>query len=74
MERMNKDNIESSINNWSFTSVNYWLFFIGITFILLGYLLMYTGGVNSFQSLTLSPILLVIGYCVIIPISIFYKK
>ncbi len=74
MERMNKDNIESSINNWSFTSVNYWLFFIGITFILLGYLLMYTGTVNSFQSLTLSPVLLVIGYCVIIPISIFYKK
>ena len=74
MEHMNKDNIESSIDNWSFTSVNYWLFFIGITFILLGYLLMYTGGVNSFQSLTLSPILLVIGYCVIIPISIFYKK
>ena len=74
MERMNKDNIGSSINNWSFTSINYWLFFIGITFILLGYLLMYTGTVNSFQSLTLSPVLLVIGYCVIIPISIFYKK
>jgi len=36
--------------------------------------LMYTGTVNSFQSLTLSPVLLVIGYCVIIPISIFYKK
>ena len=33
-----------------------------------------TGGVNSFQSLTLSPILLVLGYCVVIPISIFYKN
>ena len=74
MERTNKDNIENTMNNWSFESINYWLFFIGISFILFGYLLIYTGEVNSFQSLSLSPILLVIGYCVIIPISIFYKK
>ena len=74
MKHMNKERIQNSIENWSFTYVNYWLFFIGITFILIGYLIMYTGGVNSFQSLSLSPALLVIGYCIIIPISIFYKK
>lgn len=74
MKHMNKERIQNSMENWSFTYVNYWLFFIGITFILIGYLIMYTGGVNSFQTLSLSPALLVIGYCIIIPISIFYKK
>ena len=74
MKHMNKERIQNSIENWSFTYVNYWLFFIGITFILIGYLIMYTGGVNSFQTLSLSPALLVIGYCIIIPISILYKK
>ena len=74
MKHMNKERIQNPIEDWSFTYVNYWLFFIGITFILIGYLIMYTGGVNSFQTLSLSPALLVIGYCIIIPISIFYKK
>ena len=74
MEHVNKEKIENSIENWSFTYVNYWLFFIGIIFIITGYVIMYNGEVNSFASLTLSPILLVLGYCVIIPISIFYKK
>jgi len=74
MERMNKEKVENSIENWSFTYANYWLFFIGIIFIITGYILMYTGGVNSFQSLTLAPMLLVLGYCVIIPVSIFYKN
>ena len=70
MEHMNKEKVE----NWSFTYVNYWLFFIGIILIITGYILMHTGGVNSFQSLTLSPMLLVLGYCIIIPVSIFYKN
>ena len=74
MEHMNKEKVENSIENWSFTYVNYWLFFIGIIFIITGYILMHTGEVNSFQSLTLSPMLLVLGYCVIIPVSIFYKN
>ena len=61
-------------NNWSFTYVNYALFVIGIMIISVGYILMYTGEVSSYQSIKLSPLLLVIGYCVIIPISILYKK
>ena len=74
MKRMNKEKIESPIENWSFTYINYWLFFIGITFVIVGYIVMHTGGTNSFKSLTLAPILLVLGYCLIIPVSIFYKK
>ena len=74
MEHVNKEKVENPIENWSFTYANYWLFFIGIIFIITGYILMHTGGVNSFQSLTLSPMLLVLGYCIIIPVSIFYKN
>ena len=49
------------------------LFGIGILVIILGYIIMATGDVNSFQSVKLAPVLLVIGYLVIIPLSIFYK-
>ena len=48
-------------------------FAIGIAVVVLGYLLMAYGETTSFQSVKLAPILLVIGYCIIIPISIVYK-
>ena len=60
-------------NNWPFNKKNYLLFGIGILVIILGYVIMATGTVNSFQSVKLAPIILVIGYLVIIPLSIFYK-
>tara|TARA_Y100001970_G_C13987666_1_gene726529 strand:- start:55 stop:264 length:210 start_codon:yes stop_codon:yes gene_type:complete len=61
-------------NNWPFKKINYLLFAIGILVIILGYVLMATGEVDSFQSIKLAPIILLIGYMVIIPLSIFYKK
>ena len=73
MEHVNKEKVGNSIENWSFTYVNYWLFFIGIVFIITGYVLMHAGGVNSFQSLTLAPILLFIGYLFIIPFALIYQ-
>ena len=69
-ERKNIDNK----NDFSFTKINYMLFSIGILFILIGYLIMYTGETTSFQSTKLSPIILIFGYCIIIPISNLYKK
>ena len=33
-----------------------------------------TGELNSTQSLTVSPIILLIGYLVIFPVAIMYKK
>ena len=60
-------------NIWPFNKKNYLLFGIGILVIILGYVIMATGNVNSFQSVKLAPVLLVIGYLVIIPLSIFYK-
>ncbi|MBT3683021.1 MAG: hypothetical protein HOF29_06230 [Candidatus Marinimicrobia bacterium] len=41
--------------------------------IILGYIIMYSGETTSFQSVTLAPFVLVVGYCVIIPIAILYK-
>ncbi len=59
---------------WPFNKFNYLIFGIGVLTIVLGYLLMSTGKVDSFQSIRLSPFLLFIGYVILIPLSIFLKK
>jgi hypothetical protein len=59
---------------WPFKKNNYLIFGIGVLTIILGYVLMATGDVNSFQSVKLSPFILFIGYVILIPLSIFYKK
>ena len=61
-------------NNWPFKKINYLLFIIGVAIIALGYIVMGLGEVNSFQSVRIAPFILFIGYVIIIPISIFYKK
>ena len=68
----NKDNIKSK--DWSFTYVNYILFFVGVFTIIAGYLIMYLGETESIQSVKIAPFVLFIGYCVLIPISILYKS
>ena len=57
-----------------FKKQNYQLFGIGILVLILGYIAMAQPPWDSFWSLTLAPILLVLGYCVIIPIAILYRK
>lgn len=47
-----------------FGKLNYILLAIGLGFIVLGYIFLASG------SITIAPILLVIGYCVILPIGI----
>ena len=61
-------------NNWPFNKMNYLLFSIGISTVFSGYLIMVFGEVNSFLSIKIAPVILVIGYLIIIPVSIFYKK
>jgi len=58
---------------WTFTRKNYILFGIGILTIVAGYIIMASGEVNSFQSLTLSPIMLFLGYIIIIPAALLYR-
>ena len=59
--------------SWSFNKINYFLLFGGILLIILGYIIMSYGEVNSFQSLTLAPITLFFGYIILIPIALIYK-
>ena len=53
---------------------NYVILGAGILVIVAGYLAMLEGSVEGFLPLVLSPILLVTGYCVVIPIGIMYRK
>jgi hypothetical protein len=53
---------------------NFIILGIGLLVILLGYAAMYNAPVEGFLPLVVSPILLVLGYCVIIPIGILYRK
>ena len=64
----------NKITNWPFNKYNYILFFIGLFIIFTGYLIMKLGAVDSFQSVKLAPFFLIVGYLVLIPLSIFYKK
>ena len=73
MDRKNKDTNLPLFENWSFSSKNYLIFGIGLVLIILGYFIMVMGTVNSFQSLTLAPIMLFIGYIIIIPLALIYR-
>jgi hypothetical protein len=46
----------------------------GLAVILAGYLAMLEGSVEGFLPLVLAPILLVVGYCVVIPLGLLYKR
>ena len=70
---VNKDG-KHWLSELPFTKINYILFIAGLFVIILGYVLMGTGELNSTQSLTVSPIVLLIGYLVIFPVAIMYKK
>ena len=59
---------------WPYKRKNYLLFGVGVFVIIVGYLIMYLGEVNSFQSLVISPLLLLVGYLVIIPIDLIFRQ
>ena len=50
-----------------FTKTNYIIFLAGVAAISFGYIALGMG------SITLAPVLLVVGYCVIIPVAILYR-
>ncbi len=60
--------------SWTFTKINYVIFGIALLLIFLGYIVMATGSVNSNQSLTVAPILLFIGYLILIPVALIYRQ
>ena len=59
---------------WSFSKKNYVLFILGIISIVIGYIIMALGETYSFQSLSLAPVILTIGYLVLIPSALLYKE
>ena len=70
-----KDNNNKTVKfSWPYKRKNYLLFGVGVFVIIVGYLIMYLGDVNSFQSLVISPLLLLLGYLVVIPVALLYKK
>ncbi|HIB05187.1 MAG TPA: DUF3098 domain-containing protein [Candidatus Marinimicrobia bacterium] len=71
----NKDSESTTalFESWSFSTVNYALFGIGLALIILGYIVMANGEVNSFQSLTVAPIILFVGYIIFLPAALIYR-
>jgi dipeptide/tripeptide permease len=56
-----------------FKRKNWLVFALGMAVIGLGYFLLSIPPADGFWSLTMAPILLVVGYCVIIPAAILLK-
>jgi hypothetical protein len=71
MDNKNKKTLQFS---WPYKRKNYLLFGVGVFVIIVGYLVMYFGEVDSFQSLVISPLLLLAGYLVIIPMALLSIK
>ena len=53
---------------------NFIILGVGLLVIILGYVALSGNQVEGFSQLTVAPILLVLGYCVIIPVGIMYRK
>ncbi len=52
---------------------NFRIIGLGLAVVVAGYLVMLEGSVEGFLPLVAAPILLVVGYCVIIPFGIMYR-
>ncbi len=57
-----------------FDAINYRVFLAGIVIIIFGYIALMQGPHDSFLSLHLAPVLLVLGYCVLIPLAILLRS
>jgi hypothetical protein len=53
---------------------NFLILGAGLVVIAAGYLAMLEGSVEGFMPLVVAPILLVTGYCVLIPLGILYRQ
>ena len=55
-------------------AINYKILIAGVITILVGYGALSMDPWDGFMALTVAPILLVLGYCVVIPAGIIYRK
>jgi hypothetical protein len=63
-----------SEGNIPFTRTNYTIMGVGLAVIVAGYLAMWGQPIEGALPLVVSPLLLIIGYCVIVPLGILYRK
>ncbi len=73
---MGKQNTEDHVHlieGWTFTRKNYFIFTFGVLLIALGYIVMASGETSSTQSLVVAPIMLFLGYVVVIPAALIYQ-
>ena len=62
------------IGTLPFTKINYQILGAGLLCIVLGYVALAQDPWNGSMPLVVAPILLVLGYCVVIPIGILLRK
>ena len=74
MTRKDNHNVNQLFEGWAFGKINYFLFVAGLTLLIVGYFFMANGEVNDFQSLTLAPILLFLGYIIVIPVALVFRE
>ncbi len=55
-------------------AVNYKILVTGVVVVILGYVALGMEPWDGFMALTVAPILLLAGYCVIIPVGIMYRR
>ena len=72
MKNWDKNN-KTLFHSWPFGKINYQIFGLGLLLISLGYIVMATGETESIQSVKIAPIILIIGYCIMIPAAILVK-
>ena len=76
MAKVEKTKVRKSKQDDSlpFERENYIIVGVGLLVIVLGYIALSQDGVEGFLPLTVAPILLLVGYCVIVPFGIMYRK
>ena len=74
IRKSKKDKVRISPFSIYWGKGNYTLLIIGFAVIIIGFYIMSIGQWDSFTSLVISPILLFIGYVLIFPASIFFRK
>lgn len=71
--RSKKQKREQSHLHFAMTSKNYYIISAGIFLIIIGYFLMNENSVSGFLPTIVAPVLLITGYCIVIPVGILYK-
>ncbi|MBV6477685.1 MAG: hypothetical protein HGGPFJEG_00427 [Ignavibacteria bacterium] len=68
-----KQKKELSHLHFAMTAKNYMIIGAGILVIIIGYVLMSENSVDGFMPTVVAPILLILGYCVIVPVGILFN-